>query len=280
MTRWLPAPGARRTGAAVESAFRGWMLFAFVFLYLPIVVVIIYSFNDSRYVQVWRGLSTRWYEEALHDRPYLDSLKVSLQIAVLNAVVATVLGTLLGVALAGLNRWVRTAVVGVMVLTIATPEVLLGLSLLLYLSKIGITLSTFTIMVGHVVFNTSIVAFLIRARLSNLDRDYEEAAADLGAPPWKVFFGVTVPLLSPAILAGALLSFTFSFDDYVLSFFTAGPQTLPLRIFGDVRFGSTPEANAIGSMIIVFSLAMVSLAVVLYRIRARQLGGGGHEIVG
>ena len=157
----------------------------------------------------------------------------------------------------------RVALTTVMILSIATPEIIMGLALLIYLSKLGFPLGMFTIMAGHVVFNTSIVAFLVRARMSNLDRAYEEAAADLGASPVKVFLTMTVPLLSPAIFAGALLAFTFSFDDYVLTFFTAGPQTLPLRIFGDIRFGSTPEANAIASLIIVFSLTMVTLAVVV-----------------
>ena len=263
----------------VEGSLRWWMVLGFLFLYLPIAIVVLYSFNDSRYVQVWRGFSTRWYSEVFDNRAYIDALIVSLKIAALNALVASVLGTLLAIGMSSLPRTAGASLGALMVLTIATPEVLLGLALLIYFSRLGFELGAFTIMAGHVVFNTSIVAFLVRARLSNVNRSFEEAAADLGARPWKVMLTVTLPLLSPAIFAGALLAFTFSFDNYVLTFFTAGPQTLPLRIFGDVRFGSTPEANAVASLIIVFSLATVILAAMVYRIRSRQLGAPTTELL-
>jgi ABC-type spermidine/putrescine transport system permease subunit II len=141
---------------------------------------------------------------------------------------------------------------------------------------VGVPLGAFTILAGHVVFNTSIVAIIVGARLSSLETSLEEAAADLGAPPWRALWTITVPLLSPAIFAGGLLAFTFSFDDYVLSSFTAGPQTLPLRIWGAVRFGASPEGNAVASLIVVFGMTIIALAALVYQGRARRLGAGGR----
>jgi ABC-type spermidine/putrescine transport system permease subunit II len=270
--------GARLTGGAVEGGLRGYLVLGLLFLYLPIAVVVLYSFNDSRYVQVWKGFSVRWYETALANPNFTDALAVSVRIAFINALIAAVLGTLLAVGLGSLGRSLRLGVRAIMVLTIVIPEVIMGLALLIYFAKVGVPLSTFTILAGHVVFNTSIVAFIVGARLSSLETTLEEAAADLGAPPWKSFLTITVPLLSPAIFAGALLAFTFSFDDYVLSFFLAGPQTLPLRIWGAIRFGASPEANAVASLIIVFSVTMIAFAVIVYRWRSRQLGSGGEEL--
>jgi putrescine transport system permease protein len=268
---------ARWGGLVVEGGLRGYFGLGLAFLYLPIAVVVIYSFNDSRYVQVWEGFGTRWYGTALSNRNYTDAVVVSAKIAIVNAVVAAAFGTLLAVGLRGLGRS-RQAVVGaIMVLTIVTPEVIMGLALLIFFARMGIPLGAFTILAGHVVFDTSIVAFVVGARLSGLEKTLEEAAADLGAPPWRVFWTITVPLLSPAIFAGGLLAFTFSFDDYVLSSFTAGPQTLPLRIWGAVRFGASPEGNAVASLIIVFSMTTITLAALIYQRRTRRLGAGGGE---
>jgi ABC-type spermidine/putrescine transport system permease subunit II len=261
----------------VEGGLSGSLVLGLAFLYLPIAVVVIYSFNDSRYVQVWTDFSTRWYTTALSNPNYTEALVVSVQIAALNAVLAAAFGTLLAVALRSLGRSLQSGIGALMVLTIVTPEVIMGLALLIYFARVGVPLSGFTILAGHVVFNTSVVAFIVRARLSSLETTLEEAAADLGALPWKAFATITVPLLSPAIFAGAMLAFTFSFDNYVLSFFTAGPQTLPLRIWGAIRFGASPEANAVASLIIVFSVSMIGLAVLVYQWRARQLGVGGRK---
>ncbi len=279
MTAHQPSVSVPRwTNRLVEGGLRSYLALGLLFLYLPIAIVVIYSFNDSNYVQVWKGFSTHWYNVALSNPNYTEALAVSVRIGLINAILAAAFGTLLAVGIGSLGRSLRTGVRAIMVLTIVIPEVIMGLALLIYFARIGVPLTTFTILAGHVVFNTSVVAFIVGARLSNLEVTLEEAAADLGAPPWKSFLTVTVPLLSPAIFAGAMLAFTFSFDDYVLSFFTAGPQTLPLRVWGAIRFGASPEANAVASLVVVFSVTMIASAVAVYQWRARQLGTTGQEL--
>jgi ABC-type spermidine/putrescine transport system permease subunit II len=191
-----------------------------------------------------------------------------------------VLGTFLAIGLRDLNRWVQIGLLSLMFMTIVTPEVITGLATLIYFRKtLDVQLGMWTIVATHVVFNAAIVGFIVRTRLAGMERTLEEASADLGAPPWKTFLTITIPLLTPAIFAGAILAFTFSFDDYVLSFFTHGTvQTLPLRIWGQLRFKVSPEANAVASIMIAFSLMMVVLATLLYQLRAWQVGFGGREL--
>ena len=266
--------------AFVEAALRTYVGFVFLFLYLPVIVIVIYSFNDSDLVLIWQGTTTRWYAEALDNITFRTGLQVSIIVAFLSASISVVLGTLLGIGLERSPRWLQLSMGVVMILSLVTPEVLVGISALLFFTSIGVTLGIPTVVAAHVVFGTSIVGLLVRARIAGLGKSYEEASADLGASAWMTLSRITIPLLTPAILAGGLLAFTLSFDNFVISFFTTGPgaQTLPLAIWGQIRFGVSPIANAIASVIILFSIAMIALTVVAYQWRARKLGTGGRIV--
>lgn len=252
----------------IEIAFRVYAVLVYAFLYVPIAVVVIFSFNDSRFVQAWQGFTTAWYGRAWSDVSILNSLRVSLTVAPINTVLATALGTLLALGLRHAPRLVVVLLLAVVYMTIVTPELVTGLAALLYFVKIGEILGIknilgiFTLVVTHVVFNSAIVALIVRARLAGMDETLNEASADLGATPWGTFWQITVPLLMPAIIAGALLAFTFSFDDFVISFFVSGPQstTLPIRIFSMVRFGVSPIVNPVATVLLAFTLTSVFLA--------------------
>ena len=263
-----------------EAGLRSYVGLIFAFLYLPVLVIVIYSFNDSDIVLIWQGVSTKWYGEALDNITFRSGLRVSIIVALLSASISVVLGTLLGIGLERSPRWLQTLMGAVMILSLVTPEVLVGISALLLFTSIGVKLGIGTVVAAHVVFGTSIVGFLVRARITGLGKRFEEASEDLGASPWMTLSRITVPLLTPAIFAGGLLAFTLSFDNFVISFFTTGPgaQTLPLAIWGQIRFGVTPIANAIASVIIMFSIAMIALTVVAYQWRARWLGTGGRIV--
>lgn len=278
-SRGLASP--QRISLLVEGGLRAHVFLILAFLYTPILVVMIYSFNDSQNVLVWQGVSTRWYPAVWNDRNFREALEVSLKVATLSAGMATVMGTLLAVGIRDLNRTAQLAVGVVMAVAIITPEIILGVGSLLFFSRLGIPLSMYTITAAHTVFNTALVGFIVRARLTGMTATLEEASTDLGASPLRTFFNITVPLLSPAILAGALLAFTFSFDDFLLSFFVSGPQsqTLPLRIWSQIRFGVTPQANAVGALIIGFSLTVVLLSTLIYAWRTRRLEGDTRELI-
>ena len=264
----------------LEAGLRSYVVFIFAFLYLPVLVIVIYSFNDSDLVLIWQGISTKWYAEALDNITFRSGLQVSIAVALLSASISVILGTLLGIGLDRSPRWLQAVIGAVMILTLVTPEVLVGLSALLFFTSIGVNLGIPTVVAAHVVFGTSIVGFLVRARIAGLGKSLEEASADLGAGTWMTLTRITVPLMTPAIFAGGLLAFTLSFDNFLISFFTTGPgaQTLPLAIWGQIRFGVTPVANAVASLIIVFSIAMIALTVVVYQWRARRLGTGGRIV--
>lgn len=266
--------------AFLEAAFRTYVGFVFVFLYLPVIIIVIYSFNDSDLVLIWQGVTTRWYGEALDNITFRSGLRVSVIVACLSASISVVLGTLLGIGLERSPRWVQLSMGAVMVLSLVTPEVLVGISALLFFTSIGVNLGIPTVVAAHVVFGTSIVGLLVRARIAGLGKSFEEASADLGASAWMTLSRITIPLMTPAIFAGGLLAFTLSFDNFVISFFTTGPgaQTLPIAIWGQIRFGVSPIANAIASVIILFSIAMIALAVIAYQWRVRRLGTGGRIV--
>ncbi len=258
----------RRTNRAVESGFRVYSALVYIFLYLPILVVVIFSFNDSRYVQAWVGFTTHWYADAWKDVNIQAGLRNSLIVGPLNMIVAVTIGTLLALGLRKTSRAWVALFLAVMYMTIVTPEIVTGLSSLLFFVQAGKLLAInnilgiFTIVVTHAVFNSAIVALIVRARLAGMDESLNEASADLGATPWGTFWQVTVPLLLPAIIAGGLLAFTFSFDDFVITQFVSGPQssTLPIRIWGMVRFGVSPIVNPVATVILAFTLTSVFLA--------------------
>jgi spermidine/putrescine transport system permease protein len=245
----------------------GWAVLVYVFLYAPIVVVIVLAFNGGRQVLNWEGFSTKWFGEALHDPTITEPFRNSLLVAAGNAVVACVLGTLLALALPRMPRLIRTPLDALVYMTLVTPEIVFGISALIFFVQAGIPLGLKTILVAHVVFNASVVALIVRARFVGMGQTLEEASYDLGAAPVATFRQVTLPRLAPAILAGGLLAFTFSFDDFITSFFVsgAGTTTLPLRIFSSLRFGVSPIINATAVMILALTIVAIVLAYLILR---------------
>lgn len=232
------------------------------FLYAPIVVLIVYSFNASPLVTVWGGVSARWYGALLADAPLLASAWVSLKVAFLATLIATLLGTLAALTLERHGRFRgRALFTGLVYGPIVMPEVMIGLSLLLMFIGIGLDRGLVTIVIAHATFCTGFVAVVVAARLRGLDRSLAEAAADLGAPPLRVLATITLPLLAPAVAAGALLAFTLSLDDLVIASFVSGPgaTTLPMRLYSQVRLGVSPEINAASTLLV----GLVSAAVLL-----------------
>jgi putrescine transport system permease protein len=223
------------------------------FLYLPIVILVIYSFNASRLVTVWGGWSTRWYTEFFNDRAMLDAAWMSLRVGVVSATAATILGTLAAVALSRGERFKgRTLFSGMLYAPLVMPEVITGLSLLLLFVALNAERGFWTVTIAHTTLTMCFVATVVQARLSALDRSLEEAAMDLGCDPVRAFVAVTLPLMLPSIAAGWMLAFTLSLDDLVIASFTTGPgsATLPIRIYSEVRLGVKPEINAICTLII------------------------------
>ena len=234
--------------------------FGFAFLYVPILSVIVYSFNSSRLVTIWGGFSTRWYAELLQNEQILGAAWLSLRIAIVSASFATVLGTLAGLALTRLGRFRgRTLFTGMVTAPLVMPEVITGLSLLLLFVSLQEWIGwpggrgPTTITIAHVTFSMAYVAVVVQSRLSQMDESLEEAAMDLGARPLRVLFDVTLPIIAPAMVAGWLLAFTLSLDDLVIASFVAGPgaSTLPMVIFSKVRLGVTPDINALATLIIL-----------------------------
>lgn len=239
------------------------------FLYLPIAILVIYSFNASRLVTVWGGWSARWYVELLHDRAMLEAAWTSLRIGALSATAATVLGTLAAVALVRAGRFRgRTAFSAMVFAPLVMPEVITGLSLLLLFVALDLDRGFWTVTIAHTTVTMSFVTVVVQSRLLTFDRSLEEAAMDLGCPPLRTFLTVTLPLIFPAIAAGWMLAFTLSFDDLVVASFTTGPgaTTLPMRIYSEVRLGVKPQINAICTIMI----AVVALGVVAAALAAKR----------
>ncbi len=245
------------------------MAFGYAFLYLPIVSLIVYSFNDSRLVTVWGGFSTRWYGELLNNTQILSAAWLSMQIALLAATFAVVVGTLAGLSLARLGRFRGRTLLSVMTSSpLVVPEVMLGLSALLLFVGLqnligwpdGRGFSTITI--AHITFCSAYVCIIVQSRLTQIDESLEEAALDLGARPWKVFALITLPMIAPALLAGWLLAFTLSLDDLVIASFVSGPasSTLPMVVYSKVRLGLTPEINALATLIVLVVTSGILIA--------------------
>lgn len=238
------------------------------FLYLPIVLLIVYSFNASKLVTVWGGFSTKWYAELLHDQKVLDAAWLSIQVAVINATLSTVLGTLAAVVLVRFTRFRgRTLFSGMIAAPLVMPEIITGLAMLLLFVAMEHSLgwpagrSMTTIVIAHITFSLSFVTVVVQSRLSQMDVSLEEAAMDLGARPLKVFLVITLPIIAPALLAGWLLAFTLSIDDVVISSFVSGPgsTTLPIVIFSKVRLGVSPEINALATIIVgIVSIGIIA----------------------
>jgi spermidine/putrescine transport system permease protein len=233
----------------------------YAFLYIPLVVVVIFSFNDSKLNAEWVGFTTDWYRKLFSNQEMLAAAVNSLIIAVVASALATVLGTMAGIAM---HRF-RSKLLPVLVLTpIAMPEILLGVSLLIFfISTFGEeSLSLATVILAHTTFCIGFVAIIVRARLAGMDESIFEAARDLGATPWETFRLVTLPLIKPGIIAGALMAFTLSIDDFVITFFTAGAgvPTLPLTIYTMIKIAVTPEVNALSTLLMLLTLTLIVIA--------------------
>ncbi|MGN6570944.1 MAG: ABC transporter permease [Pseudolabrys sp.] len=239
------------------------------FLYLPIAILVIYSFNASRLVTIWGGWSLEWYRELLHDQAILDATWMSLRIGALSATAATVLGTLAAVALTRRRRFRgRLLFSGMVYAPLVMPEVITGLSLLLLFVASGVDRGFWTVTAAHTTLTMCFVTVIVQSRLIGFDRSLEEAAMDLGCPPLKTFLTITLPLIMPAVAAGWMLAFSLSLDDLVIASFTTGPgaTTLPIRIYSQVRLGVKPEINAICTIMI----AVVALATIASSLAAKR----------
>jgi putrescine transport system permease protein len=241
----------------------------FAFLYLPIVLLVIYSFNAGRNVAIWAGWSTKWYVSMIHNQQLLDAAWVTLRVGLLSATVATVLGTLAALALVRQGRFAgRTLFSGMVYAPLVMPDVITGLALLLLFVAISFDRGFWTVTIAHITLTLCFVAVVVQSRLVTFDRSLEEAAMDLGCPPFKTFFVVTLPLILPAIIAGWMLAFTLSLDDLVIASFTTGPgaTTLPMRIYSAVRLGVTPEINAVSTVLIgIVTVGVIAASLVTKR---------------
>ncbi|MEW5986792.1 MAG: ABC transporter permease [Chloroflexota bacterium] len=239
----------------------------YLFLYLPIFILLIYSFNANKVVGVWTGFSTRWYVELFQDTAIGQALEVSLWVAGWSTLISTILGTMAALVLERFRFAGKLTFDAVLYLPIIIPDIVMALSTLLFFVIFAVPLSRYTILIAHVAFNISFVAVVVRARLADMDKRLEEAAADLGATEWTTFRRITLPLLMPGVISGALLAFTLSLDDFVITFFVAGPgsTTLPVRVYSMIKFGVTPEVNAISSLMLVGSTVLVIISLLLQR---------------
>lgn len=234
-------------------------IFAYVFLYAPLAIVVMYSFNDSRLNAEWVGFTWSWYGKLFQNEKMLTAAWNSLVIGVTASAVSTVLGTMAGYAM---YRF-RLRLLPVLVLApIAIPEILMGVSLLIFFVLLNISLGLVSIILSHIAFCVGFVAIVVRSRLAGMDESLTEAARDLGATPWKAFRLITLPLIMPGVVAGALMAFTLSIDDFVITFFTAGvgSTTLPLQIYTMVKISVTPEVNAISTLLMMLTLALIVIA--------------------
>ena len=252
-----------------RSSWLGWsiLLLGFAFLYLPILLLMVYSFNSSRLATVWAGFSTQWYGELFRDRQLLQAAWISIKIAFWTASASMVIGTMAAMAMTRFKRFPSKTIFGALVTApLVMPEVIIGLSILLMLVSMGglfglPSKGVVAIWIAHVTFTISFVTVVVSSRLQELDRSLEEAAMDLGANRLKVFFLITLPIIAPALLSGWLLAFTLSLDDVVIASFVAGPSstTLPMKIFASVRMGVSPKINALATLM-VLAVSLVAVA--------------------
>jgi len=234
-------------------------LVAYAFLYVPLIIVVVYSFNNSRLNAEWVGFTLDWYRQLFSDADMLAAAVNSLIVGVTASVVSTILGTMAGVAM---YRY-KTRLLPILVLTpIAIPEILMGVSLLIFFVLVSFTLGLVSVALAHIAFCIGFVAIVVRARLAGMDESLTEAARDCGATPWNAFRYVTLPLIMPGVIAGALMAFTLSIDDFVITFFTAGAGTvtLPLAIYSMIKIAVTPEVNAVSTLLMLLTLVLIVVA--------------------
>lgn len=251
----------------MQNTWRSHVLLAYslavlAFLYIPIFILALYSFNDSRLNAVWTGFTVKWYMHLFQNRHVLDALVNTLFIGVISTVVSTMLGTMAAMALHKYRYKFQNVFDGLIYLPVLIPEIVMGLSLLILFSQFQLALGRLSIILSHITFCLSFVVITVGARLDGMKDEYEEAAGDLYATPWQCFRYITLPLIMPGVVAGALISFTLSIDDFVISFFVAGPNatTLPLYIYAMVKRGISPEINALSTLMIVVEVVLVLMA--------------------
>ncbi|CUH51378.1 ABC transporter permease [Shimia marina] len=246
----------------------------FAFLYLPMLILIIFSFNESKLVTVWAGFSTKWYGELLSNGAFLDAAWVTLKVAFLSSTMATVLGTMAAIVMVRSGRFAgRTLFSGMIYAPMVMPEVITGLSLLLLFISLNVDRGVMTIVLAHTTFSMCYVSVVVSSRLVSFDQSLEEAALDLGCSPFQAFRLVTLPIIAPAVISGWLLAFTLSLDDLVIASFTAGPSatTLPMKIWSSVRLGVSPEINALSTlMILIVTVGVVGASLINKRNVVRQ----------
>ncbi|MCP5155592.1 MAG: ABC transporter permease [Ectothiorhodospiraceae bacterium] len=274
----------REPPGPLDYGRRAWLrltlLATFVFLYAPIVTLVAFSFNDSRRNIVWRGFTWKYYERALENDGLITAFANSLTIALVSTLVSTVLGAMVAVLLWRFRFRLKTVYEGAMSLPIVIPEICMGVAMLAFFARVqwpsGLAwpLNLGAITIAHVSFSFPFVAVVVRARLASFNRDLEEAARDLGASEWQVFRDILIPHMRPGLVAGALLAFTLSLDDFVITFFTSGPDTVtfPVKVYSMVRFSVTPEVNAASTVLIVITIALTTVALMLQS-RGEAKGG-------
>lgn len=250
-----------------QKTWRSHLLLAYslailAFLYIPLIILAMYSFNDSRINAVWTGFTFKWYEQLLNNRRVLEALINTLIVGIASTVVSTALGTIAAIALHRYKYKMQSVINGLVYLPILIPEIVMGLSLLVLFSQVRMPLGKTSLILAHITFCLSFVVITVGARLDGMRSDYEQAASDLYATPFQCFRYITLPLIMPGIIAGALIAFTLSIDDFVISFFVAGPNstTLPLYIYATVKRGISPEINALSTVMMVVEIFLVLLA--------------------
>jgi spermidine/putrescine transport system permease protein len=251
-----------KIGKALSKAY-GFLIY--MFLYIPIIVLVAFSFNDSKLNAVWTGFSLKWYKSLLQNSSILEAMKNSMVIAIISTIIAVMLGTLAAVGMYKYEFKGKSVVDGMLYVPLVIPEIVMGIALLAFFSMVQVPMGTASLILAHVTFSVSYVVAVVRARLDGFDKSVEEAAMDLGATPTQTFFKITLPIIMPGVIAGGLLAFTLSLDDMIISFFVAGPSsmTLPLKVFSMVKFGVTPEINALSTIIMLFTLIIVGFALIL-----------------
>lgn len=255
---------------------RTWVGATFLFLYAPLIVLIIFSFNDSKRNVVWKGFTLKYYEKALNNSSLVEALVNSLAIALFATIFSVILGALAGVMLWRFKFPFKGAVEGVMSLPIIVPEICLGVAMLIFFASVqwptGLIwpLNLSAIVIAHITFCFPFVAMVVRSRMASFNREQEEAAKDLGASEWQTFRDVLLPHMKPGLIAGSLLAFTLSLDDFVITFFTSGPDTVtfPVKVYSMVRFSVTPEVNAASTILIVLTIALTAAALKVQGVKA------------
>jgi spermidine/putrescine transport system permease protein len=274
-----PARVEQRRGSWRTSLLGLHSILSFVFLYAPIVVLVVFSFTNDSFGVVWKGFTLKWYAQLLQNERLIDATINTLKVALISTLISTVIGTLMALALERYQFRARTGLDALLYLPIVIPEIVMALALLAFFAfSLGLLetitglqwrLSIVTVIISHIAFSISFVVVVVRASLKGFDLRLEEAAQDLGANEWQTFWRITFPLILPGIIGGALLAFTISLDDFIITYFTTGPGTslLPIEVYGKVKRGVTPEINAISSIMLAFSMLLVGLSQFVQRQR-------------